>query len=43
MGEWRAISPDWWKGEEGEQGRQWEAGRMTVSCINSKTDVRLSE
>lgn len=42
MGEWTAISLDWWKGEESERERKYEAGQMIVSCINTKGYMQLS-
>lgn len=43
MGEWTAISLRWWRVEEGKQERKCEAGQMTVGCIHTKTDMRLSK
>lgn len=43
MGEWTAISPQWWKGEESSGGGWGWAGQMTAGCINTKTDVRPSK
>lgn len=41
MGEWTAISPSWWKGEEGKQERKWEAGQMTDQLYKHK-DTRVA-